>query len=104
MHLPAFRFGKPYESIERTKLVHFLTGEPVAEVSQVGGALVARDMQKAAKASGDMIPWTLSQQFNDTEFATLSGARVVRIATHPEGTTVEIHVVAGKLQVKQLAQ
>ena len=50
MHLPAFRFGKPYESIERTKLVHFLTGEPVAEVSQVGGALVSRDMQKAAKA------------------------------------------------------
>jgi len=50
MHLPAYRFGKPYESIERTKLVHFLTGEPVAEVSQVGGALVGRDMQKAAKA------------------------------------------------------
>ena len=32
---------------------------------------------------GDMIPWTISQQFNDNEFATLSGARIVRIATHP---------------------
>ena len=50
MHLPALRFGKPYESIERTTLVHFLTGEPVAEVSQIGGALVGRDMQKASRA------------------------------------------------------
>jgi tRNA(Met) C34 N-acetyltransferase TmcA len=31
-----------------------------------------------------MIPWTISQQFNDNEFATLSGARIVRIATHPD--------------------
>ncbi|MFM7249910.1 MAG: aldehyde dehydrogenase, partial [Planctomycetaceae bacterium] len=50
MHLPAYRFGKPYESIDRTTLVHFLTGEPVAEVSQIGGALVGRDMQKASRA------------------------------------------------------
>ena len=35
MHLPAYRFGKPYESLERDTLVHFLTGEPVAEVSPV---------------------------------------------------------------------
>jgi acyl-CoA reductase-like NAD-dependent aldehyde dehydrogenase len=50
MHLPAWRFGKPYESLERETLVHFLTGEPVAEVSQVGGALLGRDLQKAANA------------------------------------------------------
>ena len=50
MHLPAYRFGKPYESLERDTLVHFLTGEPVAEVSQVGGAIVGRDLQKAAQA------------------------------------------------------
>ncbi|RLS82393.1 MAG: aldehyde dehydrogenase family protein [Planctomycetota bacterium] len=50
MHLPAWRFGKPYESLERDTLVHFLTGEPVAEVSQVGVAIVGRDLQKAAQA------------------------------------------------------
>jgi len=50
MHLPAWRFGKPYESLQRETLVHFLTGEPVAEVSQVGGAIVSRDLQKAANA------------------------------------------------------
>jgi acyl-CoA reductase-like NAD-dependent aldehyde dehydrogenase len=50
MHLTAFRFGRPYESLERSQLVHFLTGEPIAEVSQVGGAIVGRDLQKAGRA------------------------------------------------------
>jgi acyl-CoA reductase-like NAD-dependent aldehyde dehydrogenase len=50
MHLPAFRFGKPYESLDRETLVHFLTGEPVCEVSQVGGAIVGRDLPKARQA------------------------------------------------------
>lgn len=40
-------------------------------------------MMKSNKASGDLIPWTISQQFNDHDFASLSGARIVRIATHP---------------------
>lgn len=44
---------------------------------------VQSELSKGNKASGDMIPWTVSTQFNDSEFSTLSGARVVRIATHP---------------------
>lgn len=30
-----------------------------------------------------MIPWTISEQFQDESFAGLSGIRIVRIATHP---------------------
>ncbi|MFM8708390.1 MAG: aldehyde dehydrogenase family protein [Planctomycetia bacterium] len=55
MHLPAYRFGKPYESLERETLVHFLSGEPVAEVSQVGGAIVGRDLQKAGRARAALL-------------------------------------------------
>jgi len=55
MHLPAWRFGTPYESLERETLVHFLTGEPVAEVSQVGGAIVGRDLQKAGRARAALL-------------------------------------------------
>ena len=33
---------------------------------------------------GDLIPWTVTQQFQDADFASLSGARVVRIAVHPD--------------------
>ena len=31
-----------------------------------------------------MIPWTVSQQFQDSAFPTLSGARIIRISVHPE--------------------
>lgn len=33
---------------------------------------------------GDLIPWTIGQQFQDPDFPSLSGARVVRIAVHPD--------------------
>lgn len=41
-------------------------------------------LSRGQRAAGDLIPWTVSQQFQDDEFAGLSGARVVRIATHPD--------------------
>lgn len=44
------RWGKPYESLEKNHVVHFDTGEPIAEVSQVGGGIVKRDMRSADKA------------------------------------------------------
>eukprot|EP00112_Aurelia_sp_Birch-Aquarium-sp1_P011190 Seg2357.3 transcript_id=Seg2357.3/GoldUCD/mRNA.D3Y31 product="RNA cytidine acetyltransferase" protein_id=Seg2357.3/GoldUCD/D3Y31 len=45
---------------------------------------IMNSLQRGKRASGDLIPWTISQQFNDSDFASLSGARVVRIATHPD--------------------
>ncbi|XP_070553910.1 RNA cytidine acetyltransferase-like [Ptychodera flava] len=41
-------------------------------------------LSRGKRASGDLIPWTVSQQFQDHEFPSLSGVRVVRIATHPD--------------------
>ncbi|KAF4656300.1 N-acetyltransferase 10 [Perkinsus chesapeaki] len=35
------------------------------------------------RPSGDMIPWTLGQQYPDSGFGSLAGVRVVRIACHP---------------------
>ena len=32
---------------------------------------------------GDLLPWMVAQQFQDTQFPGLSGARIVRIAAHP---------------------
>ena len=55
MHLPALRFGKRYESLDRATLVHFLSGETVAEVSQVGGAMLSRDLQKFSRAARQAI-------------------------------------------------
>ena len=41
---------------------------------------------KSPSMQGDLIPWTVGQQFQDPDFPNLSGARIVRIATHPELT------------------
>jgi N-acetyltransferase 10 len=56
----------------------------VAFEGRISQKSVHSQMSRGNKASGDMIPWVLSQQFNDNEFATLSGARIVRVATHPD--------------------
>ncbi len=45
---------------------------------------VKANLGRGQAPSGDLIPWTLSQQFQNADFASLSGARVVRIATHPQ--------------------
>lgn len=45
---------------------------------------VRRSLSRGQRAGGDLIPWLISQQFQDDEFASLSGARVVRIATNPD--------------------
>ena len=50
IHFPILRWGSPYRSLELDQVVHFDTGEPVAEVSQANPGLVARDMRKAARA------------------------------------------------------
>lgn len=45
---------------------------------------VRHSLSRGQRAGGDLIPWLISQQFQDEEFASLSGARIVRIATNPE--------------------
>jgi acyl-CoA reductase-like NAD-dependent aldehyde dehydrogenase len=50
IHFPVLRWGKPYKSLEVSPVVHFSTGETLAEVSQANGALVQRDMRQAHRA------------------------------------------------------
>ncbi len=45
---------------------------------------VAQQLSRGMRPSGDLIPWTICEQFQDTNFAELTGIRVVRIATHPD--------------------
>jgi acyl-CoA reductase-like NAD-dependent aldehyde dehydrogenase len=50
MHLPVLRWGKPYDSLEKANLTHFITGEPIAQMSLANGAMLARDMRFAKRA------------------------------------------------------
>ncbi len=50
IHFPVLRWGEPYQSLETETVVHFSTGEQLAEVSQANGGLVERDLRKAQRA------------------------------------------------------
>lgn len=56
----------------------------VALEGQISKESVQQSLARGQRAGGDLIPWLVSQQFQDDDFAGLSGARVVRIATNPE--------------------
>jgi N-acetyltransferase 10 len=54
----------------------------------IEGGLSGQSMIEGLEATGktdngDLIPWIISQQYQDPKFGQLNGARVVRIATHP---------------------
>jgi len=69
------------------------TSKPVHEVfcvlqvcleGEISSASIMQGLNRGQRASGDLIPWTIGQQFLDQEFPRLSGARVIRIATHTD--------------------
>ncbi|MBK5292420.1 MAG: aldehyde dehydrogenase family protein [Acidobacteriia bacterium] len=50
LNLPILRWGQPYTSLEQDEVVHFLTGKPLARVSQANTGLLSRDMRHAERA------------------------------------------------------
>ncbi|KAI0032794.1 GNAT acetyltransferase 2-domain-containing protein [Vararia minispora EC-137] len=56
----------------------------VALEGNISKAAIIDGLQRGLRAGGDMIPWIVSQQFQESKFARMSGARIVRIATHPD--------------------
>ena len=73
----------PRRNQKASELPDILCVVQIAFEGRISQQSIQAQMSRGNKASGDMIPWTVSQQFSDGEFASLSGARVVRIATHP---------------------
>ncbi len=50
INLPILRWGTPYTSLEQDEVTHFLTGKPLARVSQANTGLLSRDMRNAQRA------------------------------------------------------
>ncbi len=50
LNIPILRWGKPYTSLETEDVVHFITGEKLARVSQANTGLLSRDIRQAARA------------------------------------------------------
>ncbi|CCL99539.1 uncharacterized protein FIBRA_01557 [Fibroporia radiculosa] len=56
----------------------------VALEGNISRQAILDGLSRGFRAGGDMIPWLVAQQFQENRFAQLSGARIVRIATHPD--------------------
>eukprot|EP01064_Diplonema_japonicum_P020722 TRINITY_DN30302_c0_g1_i1.p1 TRINITY_DN30302_c0_g1~~TRINITY_DN30302_c0_g1_i1.p1 ORF type:complete len:974 (+),score=256.18 TRINITY_DN30302_c0_g1_i1:57-2978(+) len=58
----------------------------VCEEGSIQANKLETDLGKGLRPNGDIIPYTLSQHFQESSFAELSGLRVVRIAVLPDMT------------------
>lgn len=67
-----------------TRLPEPLCVIQVALEGEISKQTILNSLSRGQRAGGDLIPWLVSQQFQDDGFAGLSGARIVRIATNPE--------------------
>ena len=50
LNLPIVRWGQPYTSLDQDPVVHFITGETLAQVSQANTGLLGRDIRAAQRA------------------------------------------------------
>ncbi len=81
---PAHQLYVLLPPVEGTSLPEPLCVIQVCLEGQISKELVTSQLARGNRPDGDLIPWVLSQQFQDDEFAGLSGARIVRIASHPD--------------------
>jgi acyl-CoA reductase-like NAD-dependent aldehyde dehydrogenase len=58
LHLPILRWGRPYESVDKAIVPHFLTREPFVAISQANTGLVRRDLlrQREARETLEKLP------------------------------------------------
>ncbi|KAL9107616.1 MAG: hypothetical protein Q9227_007519 [Pyrenula ochraceoflavens] len=69
---------------DATRLPEPLCVLQVALEGRISRQSVLNSLSRGQRAGGDLIPWLVSQQFQDADFAGLSGSRIVRIATNPD--------------------
>ncbi len=60
-HLPALRLGRTYESLEKVEVKDHRSGAVLAEVSQVNGGIVKRDLAKIGSAREALRPLTVAR-------------------------------------------
>uniref|UniRef100_A0A1B0B8I7 RNA cytidine acetyltransferase n=1 Tax=Glossina palpalis gambiensis TaxID=67801 RepID=A0A1B0B8I7_9MUSC len=67
----------------KDQLPEILVVIQVALEGEISSKSITDSLGRGKKASGDLIPWNISEQYGDREFPKLPGIRIVRIATHP---------------------
>jgi len=78
----AFRCGN------RQYLVIHISYIQVCLEGQISCQSAIQSLSSGRQPFGDQIPWKFCEQFQDTNFPSLSGARIVCFATHPSAMRV----------------
>lgn len=61
VEIPALRWGKPYESLEKQEVVHFETGEVLAKVHQANGGMLKMDKRFSQRARDVLRQFSIDQ-------------------------------------------
>ncbi|CAF4863602.1 unnamed protein product, partial [Rotaria socialis] len=70
--------------VDANKLPEILCAIQVCYEGELSKDVVARQLIHGQRGSGDLIPWTIAQTYQDYTFGKMSGVRIVRLATHPD--------------------
>ncbi|KAI0314072.1 DUF699-domain-containing protein [Amylostereum chailletii] len=87
---------------DETHLPEPLVVLQVALEGNISRQSIMDGLGRGLRAGGDLIPWLVSQQFQESKFALMSGARVVRIATHPDYANARFLMGYGARALKAL--
>jgi N-acetyltransferase 10 len=69
---------------DETHLPELLVVLQVALEGNISKRSILEGLQRGLRAGGDLIPWLVAHQYQESKFAMMSGTRIVRIATHPD--------------------
>ena len=61
IEMPVLRWGKPYESLEKQEVVHFETGEVLANVHQANGGMLKMDKRHSQRARDVLRQFSIDQ-------------------------------------------
>lgn len=75
---------------DETHLPEPLVVLQVAPEGNISKGAIGDRLGRGLRAGGDMIPWLVAQQFQESKVVLLSGARVARVATHPDYANVSL--------------
>ena len=74
----------PTMTSDMTELPDVFCAIQISYEGRLNKSYISECIQKSLRPSGDLIPWTIIEQYQDHSFGELSGIRIVRIASHPD--------------------
>jgi N-acetyltransferase 10 len=85
-HTLAVLLGPIDSSNKKGEIPDILVAIQLAFEGGIKSSTVEHNRGRGIRPSGDLVPWTLAEQFLDQDIFNIMGARIVRIATHPGAT------------------